>query len=145
MNESQQTVLLGAPREVDVVAIERELMRLWKHASDDVGEDGSSSPVVRACSMNLVVVTDTEEAATEIGDLVGEVTLDHPSRIFLITADRRSGTPLLDAWISARCSLPVEPKQTRYQALSLRFLSLTYQQFFSGNTELTFTMPFFPR
>ncbi|HET6271984.1 MAG TPA: glucose-6-phosphate dehydrogenase assembly protein OpcA [Bacteroidota bacterium] len=107
MNESQQTVLLDAPREVDVVAIERELMRLWKRASDDVGEDGSSSPVVRACSMNLVVVTDTEAAAAEIGDLVGDVTLDHPSRIFLITADRRSGTPVLDAWISARCSLPV--------------------------------------
>jgi len=107
VSETQQTVLLDPPREVDVVAIERELTQLWKRASDEGSEDGNGSPVVRACSMNLVVVTETEDAAREIGDLVGEVTIEHPSRIFLITAERRSGTPSLDAWISARCSLPV--------------------------------------
>lgn len=107
VNESPQTVLLGPPREVDVVGIERELTQLWKRASDEGSDDGSDTPVVRACSMNLVVVTETEKATAEIGDLVGEVTLEHPSRIFLITADRRSGAPAMDAWISARCSLPV--------------------------------------
>jgi glucose-6-phosphate dehydrogenase assembly protein OpcA len=39
--------------------------------------------------------------------LAGDVTLEHPARIFLIAANQRGGTPNLEAWISARCSLPV--------------------------------------
>ncbi|MEO8167472.1 MAG: glucose-6-phosphate dehydrogenase assembly protein OpcA [bacterium] len=103
----QQTQLLGAPKEVDVVAIERELVSLWKNASEGMAADGSSTPVMRACSLNFIVVTEDEHEADELATLAGEVTIEHPARIFLITANRRNGTPKLEAWISARCSLPV--------------------------------------
>ncbi len=51
MTSDQQTQLLGAPKEVDVVAIERELVSPWKNASEGMAEDGSSTPVMRACSL----------------------------------------------------------------------------------------------
>ena len=62
---------------------------------------------MRACSLNFIVVTEDEKEVDALADMVGEVTLEHPARIFLIAANRRTGTPKLDAWISARCSLPV--------------------------------------
>lgn len=104
MVNTQASVLLEDPREVDVSRIEQELTLLWKEASE--GSEGTSSPVVRACSLNLLFVTDTPEMIEEAGELIGEVTVEHPGRIFLIVADRRKGTPTLETWISARCSLP---------------------------------------
>ncbi len=104
MNSDQQTQLLAEPKEVDVVAIEREIVQLWKDYS---GGDSTSSPITRACSLNFVVVTEDESDLNELGAMAGDVTLEHPARIFLVLADRRTGAPKLDAWISARCSLPV--------------------------------------
>ena len=106
MTGNQQTELLSPPREVDVIAIERELTQLWKDATDESGES-SSRPVTRACALNFIVITEDARELEALGDLAGDVTLEHPARIFLIAANRRSGTPDLDAWISARCSLPV--------------------------------------
>jgi len=102
----QESILLDQPREVDVVSIERELARLWKTATEE-GGDGEGAPVVRACSLNLVVVTADPSRLAAIEQLVGDVTLEHPARIFLIQVDRKATSPLLDAWISTRCSLPV--------------------------------------
>lgn len=106
MTADQQTQLLAEPKEVDVVAIERELTRLWKDASEGAAEP-HSAPVLRACALNFVVVTGHEEGVEALAAMVGDVTIEHPARIFLIVANRGSSTPKLDAWISARCSLPV--------------------------------------
>jgi glucose-6-phosphate dehydrogenase assembly protein OpcA len=106
MSDPQQSILLDDPKEVDVVTIEQELARLWKLASEP-GGDEATTPVVRACSLNLVVVTDNGGDAEAISNLVGEVTVEHPSRIFLVVADRRADVPSLEAWISARCSVPL--------------------------------------
>ncbi len=106
MTAEQHTQLLAEPKEVDVVAIERELTRLWKDASEGAA-DSLSAPVVRACALNFVVVTEHEEDAEALELMVGDVTIEHPARIFLIVANHRNSTPKLDAWISARCSLPI--------------------------------------
>ncbi len=106
MTPEQQTQLLAEPKEVDVVAIERELTRLWKDATERA-PDSLSVPVVRACALNLIVVTEREEDVDTLAGMVGDVTIEHPARIFLALADRRSSSAHLDAWISARCSLPV--------------------------------------
>ncbi len=106
MNANEQTQPLGEPKEVDVVAIERELTALWKESTGSSVE-GTTSPVVRACSLNLIVVTESARDLDELANMVGDVTVEHPARIFLIAANRRNGTPKLDAYISARCSLPV--------------------------------------
>ena len=111
MATDQQTQLLAAPKEVDVVAIERELVTLWKDArvtdGQTSGNAADSPPVVRACALNFIVVTEDEKEIDALAEMAGEVTLEHPARIFLVVANRRHGTPRLDAWISARCSLPV--------------------------------------
>jgi glucose-6-phosphate dehydrogenase assembly protein OpcA len=104
MNYDQHTQLLTDPKEVNVVAIEREIVQLWK---DYGGGDTGSSPITRACSLNFVIVTEDESTLNELGNMAGDVTLEHPARIFLIHANRRTSVPKLDAWISARCSLPV--------------------------------------
>ncbi len=104
MDVLHQSVLLDAPKGVDVVAIERELTQLWKQAAS---EDESSSPVVRACSLNFILVTEDQSGVDALADMVGEVTLEHPARIFLVVAERGSPVPAFEAWISARCSLPV--------------------------------------
>lgn len=101
---AQQSILLEPAKEVDIPAIEKELTALWKHAAEDV-PSGTPS-VVRACMLNLVIVTGDEGRGTGLEEIIGQVTADHPSRIFVISADR-DVPPRLEAWVSARCSLPV--------------------------------------
>lgn len=102
----ESSILLDDPREVDVVAIERELALLWKSATDETASE-FSSPVTRACSLNFIVMSETDAGFDAFAEVIGEVTLVHPARTFLIGADRRSPKPTLLAFISARCSLPV--------------------------------------
>ncbi len=103
--DPHQSILLDTPREVDIAGIERELTHLWKHASGEAAAEGS--PVVRACSLNFVIVADgSEERTSGLEEIISQVTVDHPSRIMTVSADWKSGTPRIDAWVSARCSLP---------------------------------------
>jgi glucose-6-phosphate dehydrogenase assembly protein OpcA len=105
MPETIQSVLLDEPREVDVVAIERELTHLWKQATPPEDEE-LSSPVIRACALNLIVVVGERSELGSLGATVGGVTVEHPSRTFLTLIDRERDRPSLEAWVSARCSLP---------------------------------------
>jgi glucose-6-phosphate dehydrogenase assembly protein OpcA len=57
--------------------------------------------------MNLVVITDNTSRAAAIGELVGEVSVTNPSRILLLVLDPGDSESGLDAWVSARCSLPL--------------------------------------
>ncbi len=104
MDLPQQTVLLEAPREVSLARLEQELTQLWKEAEST--RDDSIRPVIRACTMNLIVVTEDEKHADAVAAMVGEITLEHPARIFLVILDRRSNESSLNAWISARCAIP---------------------------------------
>ena len=79
MTPDQQTQLLGEPKEVDVIAIERELVTLWKDASEGGNGDGSYAPVMRACSLNFIVVTEEEHEIDELANMAGDVTLEHPA------------------------------------------------------------------
>ena len=95
---------IETPRGVDIAGIERELAELWKSAAPSGPE---SSPVLRACSLNLVVVCDQSSQLEEIAGMVGDLTAEHPGRVFLVQTDPRSLSPLLETWISARCALPL--------------------------------------
>ena len=108
MDAPEQTVLLDAPKEVSIAQLEQELTQLWKEAESGRGDD--FHPVVRACTMNLIVVTEDTVRADAVAAMVGEVTLEHPARILLAVVDRQAKEPSLDAWISARCAIP-EPGQ----------------------------------
>jgi glucose-6-phosphate dehydrogenase assembly protein OpcA len=104
----EQTVLLESPKAVSLALIEQELTQLWKEAESGSGE--AIRPVIRACTMNLIVVTEDEKGADAVTAMVGEVTLEHPARIFLAVLDRQAKESSLNAWISARCAMP-EPGQ----------------------------------
>src|SRR5512133_3600659 len=100
----QQTVLLEAPREVSLADLEQELTQLWKEAESGHGD--SFRPVTRACTMNLIVVTEDETGSDAVAAMVGDVTLEHPARIFLVVLDRKAQESSLNVWISARCAIP---------------------------------------
>ena len=106
MSKPLRSVLLDRPRDVDVEAIERELTQIWE-LSAATGDSENSSPIVRACAMNLIVVTEVESGLDELANSVGDLTVEHPNRSFIVCADRDRKEPSLDAWISVRCSLPV--------------------------------------
>lgn len=106
MSPDNQTILLETPRAVDVVAIEQELVQLWKTPLT-VSHDGQMSPVVRACALNLIVVSENEQELEALAGIIGDVTIEHPARIFLVLLDRRSPASSFEAWVSARCTLPI--------------------------------------
>ena len=103
MSQPQQTVLLDAPKEVSLADLERDLTQLWKEAES--GSEEGFHPVVRACTMNLIVVTEDETGMDTLGTMVGEVTLEHPARIFLAVLARGAKEASLNSWISARCAI----------------------------------------
>jgi glucose-6-phosphate dehydrogenase assembly protein OpcA len=103
MIDEQETILLAPAREVDVTAIERELVQLWKQAAG--GNSPGESPIVRACTINLILFSAVGRSFG-LDDIINRISIDHPGRLFLVSADQNA-TDDLDAWVSARCSLPV--------------------------------------
>lgn len=82
-------------------SIEKELAALWA----DFGTNPDTSPVIRACSMNLVSFV-SDPADRESMELrLNDLTIDHPARVFLIVLDERSAE--LETGVSARCSIPL--------------------------------------
>ena len=105
VSDTRKTVLLDKPKEVDVGAIEQELVQLWKNTGG--GSSGTDAPVIRACSLNLVIFTEGADRTPGLEEIVSQIAIDHPSRIFLVAADRSSAKASIGVWVSARCSLPV--------------------------------------
>ena len=105
-SDLQHSISLGEPRAIDLSSIETELASLWRQAVNG-GEDSETPTVVRACSLNFVVVADNDKNSAAIDRLLGEITVAHPSRVFLVTAVRETASPSLEAWVSARCSVPL--------------------------------------
>jgi len=84
---------MGSPFDV-----EQQLAELWRAASTD------EQPVLRACSMNLVVVCDDGErelAATT--ELVGRIAETVPGRALVVGPPRPNGADALDVYVSAHC------------------------------------------
>jgi len=100
----QHSFPIDEPRTIDVGSIESELTSLWKQAT---GEESENPSVIRACSLNLVVWTDDERESQAMDRLLADITVSHPSRIFLVTAQHDAMSPAIEAWVSARCSLPL--------------------------------------
>jgi glucose-6-phosphate dehydrogenase assembly protein OpcA len=96
---------LGEPKSVDVAAIERELTQLWKSASDGT-PGGPAQPVMRACTLNLLVFLQGEEDSRRVADSVGKLTIQHPCRAIVIIPQPEERRSELVAWISAQCHLP---------------------------------------
>ena len=85
---------------IDATSIEKELTVLWKEAEESEG----SSPVVRACSLNLIVLEGDDPVATEILDLLSA---EHPARTFLISTKQNHASKSIESWVAAKCSIPL--------------------------------------
>jgi len=86
---------------IDVGAIERELTSLWAQASED--EDHG---VIRSSILNFLVYGSDRSEATEIDDILTEITSAHPSRAILMLVDREAPDAKLEAQVTSRCTLP---------------------------------------
>lgn len=86
---------------IDVAAIERELISLWKNA----GEDNEHGGVIRACVLNLLVYLPSHEASNEVGELLTEVTAAYPSRAIVMVSEPEAESAI-SAFVTSRCTLP---------------------------------------
>ncbi|MBX9723302.1 MAG: glucose-6-phosphate dehydrogenase assembly protein OpcA, partial [Candidatus Obscuribacterales bacterium] len=100
-NEKAQSFLEGKSAQVDVRKIEAELSRLWTQVSGNGTDDPQ---VIRACSSNLILYTEREDAEIFDANLLDAIVLAHPSRAILAIS-RPSNAKKLEAWVSARCHL----------------------------------------
>src|SRR5215470_16032541 len=72
---------------VQVREIERELSRLWH----DGATDSSGQPLVRACTLTLIVVAECDHATAELHETLRDVTRRHPARTILVLVERGNG------------------------------------------------------
>ena len=102
-SEGIASFLSGKLAQVDVRKIETELSRLWAQAG--APDDKEEHPqVIRACSGNLILYTDREDAESVDSNMLDEVILSHPSRAILAIC-REAEQRKLEAWVTARCHL----------------------------------------
>jgi glucose-6-phosphate dehydrogenase assembly protein OpcA len=108
-NESAQEFLSGKLSHVDVAAIEKELKALWKKAEAS-GDEGKPSTVMRACSFNMILTSQDDDAETVCNELLDELLVHRPGR-GILSITRPDKPHRLDAWVSARCHLEGSSKQ----------------------------------
>lgn len=87
---------------LNVAALERELTALWK----GLGEEDPHSGVTRTCVLNLIILADAASIDHHLDETLIEVTEKHAGRVILLTEDRETDVPVLDAWVTSRCTLP---------------------------------------
>ena len=86
-------------KNLDISSIEKELTALWK-----AEEESDSSPVVRACSLNLIVLGGDDPDAAQMLD---ELSASHPARTFLVSSEEENGPGFIESWVAAKCSIPL--------------------------------------
>ena len=89
----------GGVLPVEVHALGAELRRLWQEGADPAG--GDSSAITRACTRNLVVLCEDEEAARHAATMIAGVADRYPSRAFVVC--RVEGDDRLEATLEAQC------------------------------------------
>ncbi|MBX9687881.1 MAG: glucose-6-phosphate dehydrogenase assembly protein OpcA [Candidatus Obscuribacterales bacterium] len=102
-SEAVESFLSGKLAQVDVKKIEAELSKLWTQAAVSDSEEDHPQ-VIRACSSNLILYTDREDAESSDGNILDEIVLAHPSRAILAIC-REAASRKLEAWVTARCHL----------------------------------------
>jgi glucose-6-phosphate dehydrogenase assembly protein OpcA len=84
---------------MDIQALEKELLTLWK-----TDEDGKVAQT-RACTLNLVVCVPDQSTAEQITAAVLQLTATHPNRTLMLIADRSTAGERLEAYVQANCVL----------------------------------------
>ena len=109
---------LGEPRPANVADLEAGLSALWRSAAEG---PAAKNFVTRACTLTLLIYVESEEAASEVNNLVAEVTRQNPCRAIIMMLDPEASASRLEAWVSAHCHLPVAgEKQVCSEQITLR-------------------------
>lgn len=87
----------------------RELAELWSSLADPSKGAATSSGVLRACSMTLLVAAADTNDAQEVGRTVGELMREHPSRAIVLKPEPEGAE--LDARVYAQCWMPFGTRQ----------------------------------
>ena len=133
-------------RVVDLKRIESELSALRRQ------EENGGMPMLRACTLTLVVFCDRNEDPADLAPLIAQIVSSNPARVILV-ASRAEGEPWLEARIScyhtgegaARRSVGEEidfyPRGTQYDSLpsailSLRVSGLPFVLYWRGQPDL---------
>jgi glucose-6-phosphate dehydrogenase assembly protein OpcA len=101
--DTLENITPGESREANVSALAAELDALWRSAGK--GDEGRH-PVTRACALTLLVYTESDEAAREVSNLIGALTLQNPCRALIMVVRPDDSPSGLSARISAVCQLP---------------------------------------
>jgi glucose-6-phosphate dehydrogenase assembly protein OpcA len=102
--EPLQPFALGPPAAVQPSAIARGLADLWQRAEQQLQEAGGHA-LIRSCTLNFAVLVPRAELIQPATDAAAALTLRHPSRIFLVSAEPQATASALEASVSALCHL----------------------------------------
>lgn len=103
--EAQHPFALVAPLTVAPNAIERGLTELWQRAEEQLRGDPRST-LIRSCTLNFAVVLARPDLLPQAADTAAAVSVRHPCRIFLLSAEPQAEANLLQATVSVWCHLP---------------------------------------
>src|SRR2546425_7658672 len=81
----------------------RELSELWVSFGKQNGD--TSTGVLRACAMTLVVLAEAQEDSNEVGETLAALMREHPSRAVVVRV-RDAQEPALEARVFAQCWMP---------------------------------------
>src|SRR6476620_9738515 len=97
------------PATIQPERILRDLAELWTSLANADHGASTASGVLRACSMTLLVAAANEQDAQEIGQTVGELMHEHPSRAIVLKPAGADGD--LSARVYAQCWMPFGGRQ----------------------------------
>ncbi len=81
--------------------IEKTLTSLWQESADKE----AGKPVIRASTINFVVLSHHPDQVETINKVVGEISDHHPSRIIVVLVDPESNANDISARVSLQCHL----------------------------------------
>lgn len=100
---SQSSIPTESPTPVDIGAIEKELMALWKQPK---GNGEGEPQVTRACVLTLVAPVSGWRHANEVTQVVAALTDRYPNRAIVVDTAPNETADAMDAWVQAHCQLP---------------------------------------
>jgi glucose-6-phosphate dehydrogenase assembly protein OpcA len=97
------------PATIQPERILKELAELWVSLAQPGQGEATASGVLRACSMTLLVAAKDERDAQDIGETVGALMHEHPSRAIVLKPDGEGSD--LNARVYAQCWMPFGGRQ----------------------------------
>ncbi|HJZ11714.1 MAG TPA: glucose-6-phosphate dehydrogenase assembly protein OpcA, partial [Acidobacteriota bacterium] len=90
--------------DASVAQIERDLKEQWTQMAESTQKEGQLA-VMRTCVMNLIAYTRDPESSAEASRQLSEVASHHPARTIIVSTNSEAPEPMLDAVVSAFCSI----------------------------------------